>query len=315
MRRQMRRGLLATLLVAMLLSCVFPARVWAKANGLAVAGCDGCHKGGRQPMVAITADPMSLDPGGSTMITVHVSRTNGPVAGFYLTSNKVGTFALVGGPIRLVSPTEATHTAPNSAGPPNEVTFTLRWTAPATKGSVDFQVYAISGNGNNASSGDADGAARFSLTYGCPGITAYADHDGDGFGRDSETTRVCEMGPGVAAKGGDCDDNNAEIFPGHPEVCNYSDDNCDGQINEGLPMVMVYRDADGDGYGARNTTDTKMGCGTMGGYSATHDDCNDEDRNIHPGAPELCDGIDNDCNGRVDDGARKTCGLGWCRRS
>ena len=43
-------------------------------------------------------------------------------------------------------------------------------------------------------------------------------------------------------------------------------------------------DQDGDGYG----------------YCAT--DCNDFDPNIHPGLPEVCDGLDNDCNGVIDEG-------------
>jgi len=52
------------------------------------------------------------------------------------------------------------------------------------------------------------------------------DNDGDGY-------KVCE---------GDCDDTNPNIHPGAPELCNELDDNCDGQINEGLPC-----DSDGDG--------------------------------------------------------------------
>jgi uncharacterized protein (TIGR03382 family) len=311
----MRRGLFATLLLATFACCVIPTRAWAKANGISVPGCDGCHKGGRQPTVSITSEPMAPDPGSMATLTVHVSKTNGPVAGFYLTTNKSGTLSAPGAGVKLVSPSEATHTSPSSSGTADEVQFVMHWAVPAGRGSANFDVYAVSANGNNSSNGDGAGAGRLSVTYGCPGVAAFVDHDGDGFGRDFDPTRVCEIGPGYSAKGGDCDDNNAEIFPGHKEVCNFADDNCDGQVNEGMPLVLVYRDADGDGYGAKTTTDTQMRCGTMGGYSVTHDDCNDEDRDIHPGAAEMCDGIDNDCNGRVDDGARATCGTGWCRRS
>jgi putative metal-binding protein/thrombospondin type 3 repeat protein len=45
-------------------------------------------------------------------------------------------------------------------------------------------------------------------------------------------------------------------------------------------------------------------------------DCNDQNPAVHPGAAEVCDGVDNDCNGQVDEGfAILTCGLGACQRS
>jgi len=267
-------------------------------------------------MVTITADPPAPDPGTSALITVHIQKTNGPVGGMYLTSNRVGTFSLAGGPVRLVSPSEVTHSSPNSNGSATEVLFQVRWNAPAGQGNVTFDVSAVSGNGNNDRSGDSVGQGRLGITWGCAGVMAFVDHDGDGFGRDNEPVRVCEIGTGFAAKGGDCDDNNKEAYPGHPEICNYYDDNCDGKINEGLENAIQYRDNDGDGHGARGTTDTIKGCnGMMSGYAPVADDCNDNDSNIYPGAPEVCDGIDNNCNNKIDDGARASCGTGWCRRT
>ena len=59
------------------------------------------------------------------------------------------------------------------------------------------------------------------------------------------------------------------------------DNNCDGQVDEGY-------DLDGDGY---QTNQYKNSKGALCGI-----DCNDNDANIHPNAPELCDGIDNNCN-------------------
>ena len=41
---------------------------------------------------------------------------------------------------------------------------------------------------------------------------------------------------------------------------------------------------------------------------------NDTDRTIHPGAKEMCNYKDDNCNGRVDEGVRASCGVGWCRR-
>jgi hypothetical protein len=266
-------------------------------------------------MVTITADPATPDPGTSSLITVHVSKTNGPVAGFYLSSNRVGSFSLAGGLVKLATDTEVTHSAPSSAGSAAEATFQVRWNAPPTKGGVVFDVQAVSANGNNdPGGGDSAAYGRLAITSGCPGVMAFVDLDGDGFGRDFDQVRVCDFGPGFSAKGGDCDDSNPQAYPGHPEVCNYFDDNCDGKVNEGLENVILYRDADGDGHGARDTTDTKTGCTGGSGYAAIADDCNDNDRNTFPGAPEMCDALDNNCNAKVDDGARASCGVGWCRR-
>src|SRR4051794_37128601 len=145
----MRRGWYWTLLLATSLSSAASSRAWAKANGFPSVGCDGCHTGNRVPTVTITADPTAPEPGQSSTITVHVSRSSGPVAGFYLTTNKVGTLALMGGPIKLISSTEATHSSPSGQTAGDDVIFPLRWTAPPGKGTVTFDVAAVSANGNN----------------------------------------------------------------------------------------------------------------------------------------------------------------------
>src|SRR4051812_46456744 len=136
----MRRGLYPTLLLATLACCVIPTRVWAKANGISVPGCDGCHKGGRQPTVTITSDPMSPEPGGSALITIHISKTNGPVGGFYLSSNKAGALSAPGPNVKITTPTEATHSSPSSGGTADEVQFTMRWAVPAGRGNANFDV-------------------------------------------------------------------------------------------------------------------------------------------------------------------------------
>ena len=63
---------------------------------------------------------------------------------------------------------------------------------------------------------------------------------------------------------------------------------------------LYYRDQDGDGFG--DPTDGQLLCGGAEGYVSNDKDCNDSDGSVHPGAPELCDGKDNDCNGQIDDG-------------
>jgi len=170
------------------------------------------------------------------------------------------------------------------------------------------------------------------------------DADGDGYG----------AGPGCA--GPDCDDTNPDIHPGatevcdgvdntcdgrvdelvagagadcttelpgicapgrmvctdahmtcvsievpRDEVCNGLDDDCDGVIDEGaIDAPTWYRDADGDRFG--DPDDFVVSCTRPEGYVDEAGDCDDSDPLVNPVAREVCDGIDNNCNGVVDEG-------------
>lgn len=123
----------------------------------------------------------------------------------------------------------------------------------------------------------------------------YADSDEDGYGA-GEPQYGCEPIEGLVTQAGDCDDTNAAINPGAPEVCDNLDNNCNGQVDDGLPILTYYEDTDGDGYGINESTFS--GCSQPAGYATQGGDCDDSNASIHPGAEEVCgDGVDQDCNG------------------
>ena len=197
--------------------------------------------------------------------------------------------------------------------------------------------------------------------------TYYADADGDGYGsaaEDAETVEACSAPEGFAENRTDCDDGVAGVHPGareecdevdndcngetdpgcgcivddtmscgtdegeceageqrcdsfgswgpcegmrapSSEVCNGLDDNCDGTVDDGV-LVVYYADADGDGYG--DPDDTTTACSTPEGYVASNTDCDDTDSTIHPGTLEICDEVDNNCDGTTDPGCGCTLG-------
>ncbi len=141
---------------------------------------------------------------------------------------------------------------------------------------------------------DCDGAVDEDLDL----ITSYPDLDEDGYGDETAALEDCRIPDGYTRTGGDCDDTDPWVNPGGQEVCDGTDNNCDGTVDEGL-TTTYYLDADGDGYGAEATTEA---CDLPDGYAAVSGDCDDADAGTYPGAPEACDGIDNDCDGAVDNG-------------
>ncbi|MFT4975201.1 MAG: hypothetical protein ACI8S6_001088, partial [Myxococcota bacterium] len=108
---------------------------------------------------------------------------------------------------------------------------------------------------------------------------------------------------GFAVADGDCDDNDASISPAAIELCDGTDNNCDGQIDEGVTQVF-YTDADGDGFGNPNLP--VESCTQQVGMVIVPTDCNDTDATAFPGGREVCDGVDNDCNGSTDEGTTQT---------
>ncbi|MED5371201.1 MAG: MopE-related protein [Myxococcota bacterium] len=100
----------------------------------------------------------------------------------------------------------------------------------------------------------------------------------------------------------DCDDADPAIHPGMQESCNGVDDDCDGTLDEEPQDGVVYNiDADGDGFGS--AAYTVAACdGPPQGYVDNADDCDDLEAGVFPGAPETCNGLDDNCDGAVDEG-------------
>ncbi len=125
--------------------------------------------------------------------------------------------------------------------------------------------------------------------YNCDGSVGYADADGDG-------SAACE----------DCDDADAARSPDAVEVCDDVDNDCDELVDDADDSIDIssmpdwYADVDADTYGDAGST--MASCDQPAGYVADDEDCDDTEDDINPAAAELCNGIDDDCDGDIDDG-------------
>jgi hypothetical protein len=115
------------------------------------------------------------------------------------------------------------------------------------------------------------------------------DFDGDGY-------------DALSVGGDDCNDELPSIHPGAPEDCNGLDDNCNGEADEGV-LITFYADSDSDGFGDAGAI--VEACSAPPSYVENSSDCDDSNSAVKPGASEVCNGIDDDCNADTEDGSQE----------
>lgn len=126
----------------------------------------------------------------------------------------------------------------------------------------------------------------------------YADADGDSYGDIAVMVMACPGPAGYVVDATDCNDADPAIYPFATETCNELDDNCDGNIDE-FVQIIFYHDADGDDYG--NPDDFLYACAAPTGYGDDYSDCDDTNPEVYPGAVEVTNGIDDNCNDLIDE--------------
>jgi hypothetical protein len=114
-----------------------------------------------------------------------------------------------------------------------------------------------------------------------------------------KTANLCVSGSWLACGTAAYQANSASYQAGSEASCDGKDNDCDGSIDEGL-KTAYYRDADTDGYGSSSMG--TQACSQPNGYVLSSMDCDDTRSTVHPGAVELCNGIDDDCDGSTDEG-------------
>ncbi|MCB9779326.1 MAG: lamin tail domain-containing protein [Alphaproteobacteria bacterium] len=141
-------------------------------------------------------------------------------------------------------------------------------------------------------------------------ITVYPDADGDGFGdMDDAGWTECDADEGETTDHSDCNDGDGDINPDATEVCDDADvdedcnelaDNADDGADEST-MITVYPDVDDDGFGDIHD-EGWLACDAEAYETTDHSDCNDDDEYSYPGADEIDDLYDNDCDSLCDEG-------------
>jgi len=189
-------------------------------------------------------------------------------------------------------------------------------------GAVTFRFY-ITGISTSGATWRNDNVSLWGFINPVQAQTFYADADGDGFGDPNSSILTCTMPQGYTNNNTDCDDTNALINPntiwyadadqdGYGDPNNFTTscltppgavlngDDCDDTNNQLTVVTMYYVDADGDGFGD-NATGVEQ-CAQPANTVTIGGDCDDMNDQIYPGATEICDNLDNNCDGNTDEG-------------
>ena len=128
----------------------------------------------------------------------------------------------------------------------------------------------------------------------------YEDLDADGFGNPDVSIASCDPVNGYTSNAMDCNDTDPNVSPNADELCDEQDNDCDGEIdeNDALDVSVWYADMDNDGFG--DVASPNISCAAPNQHVDNTLDCDDQNPSVHPNMDELCDGIDNNCDGAID---------------
>lgn len=132
-------------------------------------------------------------------------------------------------------------------------------------------------------------------------VEQFEDGDGDGFGATSSSAHRCPGESGWSEAHGDCDDTVGSIHPAADELCDGSDNDCDGVVDgaQAAGALDCFNDSDGDGYGTGDVV--TRACECPPGSTSEPGDCDDAAATTNPAVTEQWyDGVDSDCDGADD---------------